>query len=201
MAVELLLNISITVDLCLRIRMQGCKNFIKKDCWNKLDFGIVCTCILLYMISLVNEVAVGQMSEEILLVAWATAQTLRMVVIAKKQRQAIQSAKALIDFSNIGLDPNHLEQHDRQLGDVEEVITFEDHSKGVFPLKGAESSIEMRNSTAGQLQSSSKLSGMVDRQKQLNLQKRKHRDQEEDESGRQSVQSHYESVVSDRYAL
>jgi hypothetical protein len=42
-----------------------------------------------------------EVSEEILLVAWSLFQTFRMIFIAKKQTLAQQSAKTLIDFSNI----------------------------------------------------------------------------------------------------
>ena len=42
-----------------------------------------------------------ELSEEVLLIIWSVFQTLRMIFIAKKQNLAQQSAKTLIDFSNI----------------------------------------------------------------------------------------------------
>jgi hypothetical protein len=48
--------------------------------------------------------AIGEASEELMLVAWAFWQTLRMILIVKKQKQAQQSAKTLINFDNVILD-------------------------------------------------------------------------------------------------
>jgi len=48
-----------------------------------------------------------------------------MVVIARKQRLAIKSARNLIDFSNIGLDTEVLD-HVKAQPDIEEEIVFED---------------------------------------------------------------------------
>lgn len=48
--------------------------------------------------------AIGETSEEVMLVAWAVWQTLRMILIVKKQKQAQQSAKTLINFDNVILD-------------------------------------------------------------------------------------------------
>ena len=42
-----------------------------------------------------------ELSEEVLLIIWSVFQTLRMIFIAKKQNLAQQSAKTLIEFSNI----------------------------------------------------------------------------------------------------
>ena len=47
---------------------------------------------------------VGETSEELMLVAWAVWQTLRIILIVKKQKQAQQSAKTLINFDNVILD-------------------------------------------------------------------------------------------------
>ena len=46
----------------------------------------------------------GEMSEEFWLVAWGICQTLRMILIAKKQKMAQQSAKTLINFDNVIVD-------------------------------------------------------------------------------------------------
>jgi hypothetical protein len=59
-----------------------------------------------------------------------------MLIIARKQQQAIKSAKNLIDFNNIGLDTDHLDANGhRKMGPIEEeeVITFEEHrsSRGI----------------------------------------------------------------------
>ena len=64
-----------------------------------------------------------EIDEELLLVAWSIAQSFRMLIIARKQRQAIRSAKNLIDFTNIGLETEALDQRN-QAPDVEEIITF-----------------------------------------------------------------------------
>ena len=102
-AVELLLNVTITIDFAARVRMAGFKPYLKKSLWNKLDFLIVVGCDFLFMFSIIFRAAAGEISEELLLTFWAVGQSLRMIVIARKRRQAIRSAKTLIDFSNIGV--------------------------------------------------------------------------------------------------
>ena len=94
----------ISIDLAFRVRMIGCNKYLSKSCWNKLDLVIVIGCNVLFFISILSQVTYEIITDELLLVIWAIAQSLRMIIIARKQRQAIRSAKNLIDFSNIGLD-------------------------------------------------------------------------------------------------
>lgn len=65
-------------------------------------------CNLVFGISLFSKTQAIKgyqaISEEALLVTWSIWQTLRMILIAKKQRLAQQSAKTLINFENIVLD-------------------------------------------------------------------------------------------------
>ena len=103
------MNLLIAADLGFRLRMVGFKKYLKQSCWNKLDLGIVIGCNVLFIVSLLSHVSFEYISEEILLVAWSIAQSFRMIIIARKQRQAIRSAKNLIDFSNIGLDTERVD--------------------------------------------------------------------------------------------
>ena len=194
--VELFLNLTITADFAARVRMAGFKAYLRKSFWNKLDFLIVFSCLFLFIFSLLSQVTFNEISEELLLVAWSIAQSLRMLVIARKQRMAINSAKTLIDFNNVGFDPDHLEHpNERNMVEIEEVITFEDHSRsGNQRLSDS----EPRGSGSKHLQSSSKLSNMVDRQKALNLQKRKNRDQANEASPSSQFN---ETMTTDRYGL
>ena len=109
--------------------MIGFGKYMAKSCWNKLDLAIVVTCNLLFIISIISHASVEYISEEILLVAWSIAQSLRMIIIARKQRQALRSAKNLIDFSNIGFDTERVErsQQPKSPGGVEEEIVFDMH--------------------------------------------------------------------------
>jgi len=159
--IEFLLNAMISGDLGLRVKMYGFKNYLNKNkIWNKLDVLIVFLCNVLFLLSIVFHVAFVEIDEELLLVAWSIAQSFRMLIIARKQRQAIRSAKNLIDFTNIGLETEALDQRN-QAPDVEEIITFQE--------PGAQ-----RRSVRGMLDGQSKLSNMGERQKALNS-KRKHR--------------------------
>lgn len=86
-AVELLLNITISVDFYFRTRIYGFKNYIAKDKWNKLDFCIVLGCNILFLVLMAHNSNVYEEEiEVILLVLWSITQSLRMLVIAKKQR-------------------------------------------------------------------------------------------------------------------
>lgn len=167
--VELFLNLTISADFAARVRMAGFKAYLRKSFWNKLDFLIVFSCIFLFIFSLLSTMTFNEISEELLLVAWSIAQSLRMLIIARKQRMAINSAKTLIDFNNVGFDPDHLEHpNERNMVEIEEVITFEDHQRNSFGNPRTSDS-DTRSSGSKHLQSSSKLSSMVDRQKALNL--------------------------------
>ena len=87
-AVELLLNITISVDFSFRVRMAGFKKYLTKSHWNKLDFLIVFGCNILFLITMIsaNSDLSEEISEEMLLIFWSIAQSLRMIVFAKKQR-------------------------------------------------------------------------------------------------------------------
>ena len=119
-AVELILNVTISMDLLCRVRLQGCKKYFKRSGWNKLDLFIVLGCNALFIISLLQHISAEEISEELLLVAWSIAQSLRMIVIARKQQMAIRSAKTLIDFTNIGIETEVLE-HGRAAGEHGEI--------------------------------------------------------------------------------
>jgi len=84
--VELLLNVTITLDFLARVKLEGFRKYLKKSNWNKLDFSICFGCNLLFVVSLVSHAIFEEMSEELLLVFWSIAQSLRMIVIARKQR-------------------------------------------------------------------------------------------------------------------
>jgi hypothetical protein len=71
--VELLLNITITVDFLLRVKMAGFRTYLKKSFWNKLDFVIVIGCNLLFLGSVLSHESYGEISEEALLVFWSIA--------------------------------------------------------------------------------------------------------------------------------
>ena len=71
--VELLLNLTITVDFGLRVKMTGFKNYLKNRFWNKLDFIIVIGCNLLFIGSVLANVSYGEISEEALLISWSIA--------------------------------------------------------------------------------------------------------------------------------
>lgn len=69
------------------------------------DAGVVVCCLLLFFLILLSKTGLllnlEELSEELLLVVWSVFQTIRMIFIAKKQNLAQQSAKTLIDFTNI----------------------------------------------------------------------------------------------------
>jgi hypothetical protein len=72
--VELLLNITISVDFGCRIRMIGFKKYMAQNkVWNKLDCFIVVMCNLLFIISLLFHSGTSEISEELLLVGWSIA--------------------------------------------------------------------------------------------------------------------------------
>jgi len=76
---------TVTVDLALKIRMQGFKKYLKSGTWNKLDFFIVVACNLIFLLSIIKKATVAEeVSEELLLIAWSVFQSLRMLMIARK---------------------------------------------------------------------------------------------------------------------
>jgi hypothetical protein len=131
-ALELLLNFTVTADLALRIKLNGFRGFLEQQrCWNTLDLVIVVGCNLLFIVSLVNNVRVGELSDEVLLLFWIVGQALRMLVIARKQKKAIEAAKILIDINDIGLETerNELGGQTMREDDIDEEIVFDQRRK------------------------------------------------------------------------
>jgi hypothetical protein len=95
----------VLVDFICRVRLLGLRRFFEGDLWNLLYAFVVLGCILLFALMMISRslsmIFFEEVSEEILLVAWSVFQTFRLIFIAKKQKLAQQSAKTLIDFSNI----------------------------------------------------------------------------------------------------
>jgi hypothetical protein len=129
--IECLLNLTVLLDFLARVRLMGMKRFIEGGFWNIFDAVVVFGCVFLFLLMLVSSslslLIFEEVSEEILLIGWSLFQTLRMIFIAKKQKLAHQSAKTLIDFSNIGLDTEAGEIHneDHVAHNVDEVIVFD----------------------------------------------------------------------------
>ena len=154
---------------------------------------IVLGCNALFIVSLMQHISAEEISEELLLVAWSVAQSLRMIVIARKQQMAIRSAKTLIDFTNIGLETEVLDMQGRSVGagehveiELEEVIVFDDEareragsitgsskSNSRRSVTGTSGKVTMTQESAGSsagvgsIQSNSKLRNMKERQKAL----------------------------------
>lgn len=130
MAVEGIFNLLISIDLIFRIRMVGFKKYLRDNWWNKLEVFIVVGCNILFIFSVIKHITYEELSEELLLVVWSIAQSLRMIMIARKQRLAIRSAKNLIDFTNLGNDTEVMDVSGGKIKivaeDQEEVI-LEDH--------------------------------------------------------------------------
>ena len=70
-AVELMLNILIIIDLTCRVRMVGFKKYLRKNWWNKLDFFMVLGCNTLFVVSIIYKYHVEEISEELLLTFWS----------------------------------------------------------------------------------------------------------------------------------
>ena len=94
-AIEALLNILITVDFSLRLRLVGSRAFFTNPqtghyrWWNIFDAAVVFICSIAFVSTLICRSSfktIGEASEEVLLVAWAFWQTLRMILIVKKQK-------------------------------------------------------------------------------------------------------------------
>ena len=92
----------ILVDFLCRMRLQGINKISKLGFYNILDATVVISCILLFGLLILSQSGhariLEEISEEIFLIVWSTFQTLRMVLIVKKQKIAQSSAKALIEF-------------------------------------------------------------------------------------------------------
>lgn len=111
---EFILNLLIGIDFICRIKLVGCNKYFKDPntgkvrCWNIFDALVVTFCNAVFALSLFSKTGASkgfeEASEEALIVLWCVWQTLRMILIAKKQRLARQSAKTLIDFENLVVD-------------------------------------------------------------------------------------------------
>eukprot|EP00347_Sterkiella_histriomuscorum_P008615 403344418 len=125
--VEFLLNALILIDFIFRVKIMGVQRFFQGSLWNKFDVFVVLGCISLFILMLIsksgNLFIFEEISEEILLIVWSVFQTLRMILYAKKQKLAQQSAKTLIDFTNV-MDSEAGENTNRQ-GGYDEVIVFD----------------------------------------------------------------------------
>lgn len=88
--------------------------------WNVFDAFVVVSCFTLFIVSLFkNSAGFVEGTEEILLVLWSVWQMLRIILIAKKQRLAKQSAKTLINFENIIVDTEFGAQSARSISMVD----------------------------------------------------------------------------------
>lgn len=84
-AVEFIMCLTVTVDLALKVRMKGFKKYLKSGTWNKLDFFIVVSCNLIFLLTIIKKATVAEeISEELLLIGWSVFQSLRMLMIARK---------------------------------------------------------------------------------------------------------------------
>lgn len=89
---EVVINILILADFACRVRLLGVKRFVQGGIWNLFDSLVVLCCLTLFILMLVSKsgsnLTLGEVSEEIMLIIWSLFQTLRMIFIAKKQKQA-----------------------------------------------------------------------------------------------------------------
>ena len=111
---EFILNLLIGIDFICRIKLVGCRKYVRDPAsdkirwWNIFDALVVTFCNAVFALSLFSKTGAikgfEEAGEEALIVMWCIWQTLRMILIAKKQRLARQSAKTLIDFENLVVD-------------------------------------------------------------------------------------------------
>ena len=111
---ELILNLLIGADFACRIKLVGCQKYVRDPdsgnirWWNIFDALVVTLCNATFAVQLFSKTGnikgFEEASEEVLIVMWCIWQTLRMILIAKKQRLARQSAKTLINFENCIVD-------------------------------------------------------------------------------------------------
>lgn len=111
---EFVLNMLIGIDFGCRIKLVGWRKYARDPAsgkirwWNIFDAIVVCVCNFVFALSLFSKTGAikgfEEAGEEGLIVMWCIWQTLRMILIAKKQRLARQSAKTLINFENIVVD-------------------------------------------------------------------------------------------------
>ena len=123
-ALELILNILITGDFFCRLKLAGFRKYFISNAghyrwWNIFDSFVVLTCNILFLVSvaLKSSKAFGfsEGFEEAVLVMWAIWQTMRVIMIAKKQRLARQYAQTLINFENIVVDTEFGAQSHRSI--------------------------------------------------------------------------------------
>ena len=110
---ELILNVLITGDFICRLKLTGFRKYFKSNAghyrwWNFFDSFVVITCNLLFLISVALKSSkvfrLSEGAEQAVLVLWAVWQTMRVILITKKQRLARQNAQTLINFENIVVD-------------------------------------------------------------------------------------------------
>lgn len=96
-ALELLLNLLITGDFICRLKLTGFRKYFKSNMgnyrwWNFFDLFVVLNCNLFFIISVAlrskKSFALSEGAEQAVLVLWAVWQTLRVILITKKQRLA-----------------------------------------------------------------------------------------------------------------
>ena len=99
------MNLIILADFMCRLRLQGIQKFREGGFYNILDATVVISSILLFTLVIISKSAnwrfLEEVGEEIILLIWSVFQTLRIVLIFKKQKMANQSAHTLINFVNI----------------------------------------------------------------------------------------------------
>ena len=90
--VEFLLNLSITLDFLLKVKLSGLRKFFRSNSghyrwWNWFDTFVVCSCNLLFGMALLVKGPLRSWDESLtdaMLIVWAVWQLLRLVLIAKK---------------------------------------------------------------------------------------------------------------------
>lgn len=95
---EFILNLLIGIDFACRIKLVGCNKYVRDPnsgrirWWNIFDALVVTICNSVFAISIFSKTGAikgfEEASEEGLIVMWCIWQTLRMILIAKKQRLA-----------------------------------------------------------------------------------------------------------------
>ena len=91
---EFLLNLLIGVDFAFRIKLVGCRKYVRDQTngrirwWNIFDALVVTVCNSVFAISLLSKTGAvkgfEEATEEGLIVMWCVWQALRMILIAKK---------------------------------------------------------------------------------------------------------------------
>ena len=95
---EFILNLLIGIDFICRIKLVGCQKYVRDPgtnkirWWNIFDALVVTFCNAVFALSLFSKSGAikgfEEAGEEGLIVMWCIWQTLRMILIAKKQRLA-----------------------------------------------------------------------------------------------------------------